>query len=431
MRKIYETDILYSILRPYVDLMTRSSYRRCRVSGKGNIPSDGAVILAPNHCNALMDALVVLQSRRGATVFGARADAFTPLFSGILSFLKILPMVRKRDGLRNVLRNVETIDRIAEVLHNGVPFCIFSEGAHRTRHSLMPLTKGIFRVAMEAYGREGGLRPVYIVPAGLEYGDYSRFRSTVLLTFGKPLDVSKIIRSMEGQPEAHIYAALSERLSAEMKKLFTCLDDDGDYDARWVIVRAVSASVPVHRLEDRLSANRKVAEKLSSYCKDNPEQASELFAEALDFEAERLKSGVSYHSLGKRHSWLRIGMKSLAAIAGFPYFVAASIACFPVWALAEKIRSGVKDKAFWNTVRFGAMLGMLPFLSVIWAILAFFLLPWYYALPVFLLCLPSCSYVYDYAGFVRILASDIRLASNRAFRNRAADFQKKIKTQIQ
>lgn len=426
MRRMYESDLLYGMLRPYVDAVTRASYRRCSVTGLENIPEDGAVILAPNHCNALMDPLVVLRARKGPTVFGARADAFTPRFAGILSFLKIVPMVRKRDGLRNVLKNVETIDRVAEVLQHGVPFCIFSEGAHRTMHSLMPLTKGIFRVAAEAYSREGGNMPVYIVPAGLEYGDYSRFRSTVLLTFGRPLDVSAVIREMEGEPEAHIYAELRSRLTSGMRELITCLDDDADYDARWVAVKTAAAGQSPCSLKEKMERNRRIAAALSSYEKEHPEKAAELFSQAREFEACRLKAGISYHSLGRRMPRTRILMKTLAALAGLPYFAAAAIASFPMWATAEKIRMGVNDKAFWNTVRFGTCLAMLPFMAVTWALLAFFLLPWHLALPAFLLCLPSYWYVHDYAGFVRILLSDIRLASDRSFRKQACRFRKTI-----
>ena len=60
--KIYEKDLGYSILKPIVDWSTTHSYRKIEVVGKENIPSEGAVIIAPNHCNTLMDALVILRA---------------------------------------------------------------------------------------------------------------------------------------------------------------------------------------------------------------------------------------------------------------------------------------------------------------------------------------------------------------------------------
>ena len=70
-----------------------------------------------------MDALVILRSFKGRKVFGARADMFNNKFIGkIMTFIRILPMVRKRDGLRNVLKNHETTDIVVETLEHKVPF---------------------------------------------------------------------------------------------------------------------------------------------------------------------------------------------------------------------------------------------------------------------------------------------------------------------
>ena len=64
--KIYESDVRYDILKPFVDWCTRRSYKKIKVTGLENLPKDGAVLLAPNHCNTLMDALVVLQATDNA-----------------------------------------------------------------------------------------------------------------------------------------------------------------------------------------------------------------------------------------------------------------------------------------------------------------------------------------------------------------------------
>ena len=90
MREFWDKDRLYSTLRRYVDFTTRRSYRRITVEGALPPDTDGiATIYAPNHTNTLMDALVVLQLRRGGTLFGARADVFRkPVIARILHFLK-------------------------------------------------------------------------------------------------------------------------------------------------------------------------------------------------------------------------------------------------------------------------------------------------------------------------------------------------------
>ena len=87
--KIYEKDFFYDGLRPIVDWCTRNSYNKIEVRGKENIPADGAVIIAPNHCNTLMDALVILQAFKDESVFGARADMFkSPFLAKAMFFFR-------------------------------------------------------------------------------------------------------------------------------------------------------------------------------------------------------------------------------------------------------------------------------------------------------------------------------------------------------
>ena len=69
MKKIYEDDRRYSCRRPIVDAYIRGSFKKIRYDGLENIPKDGSVILAPNHCDALMDPLAVLAMNRDKKVF--------------------------------------------------------------------------------------------------------------------------------------------------------------------------------------------------------------------------------------------------------------------------------------------------------------------------------------------------------------------------
>lgn len=424
MSPIYGYDFLYFRLRPYVDLTTWDSYLKCVVQGRENIPQDGAVIFAPNHCNALMDALVVLRANKGATVFGARADAFTPTFAKALTFLKILPMVRKRDGLRNVLKNIDTMDKIVDVLEHDVPFCMFSEGTHRTMHSLLPLTKGIFRIAMTANARFGDSKPVYIVPVGLEYGDYYRYRSTSLVTFGKPINVTREMKSLEGESETHIFQTMRDMLSERIAGLITWIRDDGDYDAKWILTKA--ASIRKGSLSERMERNRETLARLERIQEKNPAACASLFKDALEFEKTRMSAGISYASFNARHPFARIALKKLAAIAGLPYFIFCAAASLPMWAGAVLIKSRMKDKAFNNTVCFGIKLGMTPVMFAVWAALYFTLMPWQYALAAFLLSIPSYNFTYDYIHFARILISDIKLFFNSKVRKAHSDLTEKL-----
>lgn len=212
MSEIWQHNRLYSFLRPYVDWCTRSSYRYLRYRG-ADLPSDGAVILAPNHTNTLMDALVILAGRKGSTVFGARADLFRrPAVARILHFLRILPMVRQRDGLEHVNENYATFNQIDDVLAHDVPFCLFAEGTHRPDRTLQPIKKGIARIALQS----AQARQTWVVPTGINYSDFFHFRSACEVRYGEPLDISAFVRAHEGLTEAQLLTELRNYIEEHM-----------------------------------------------------------------------------------------------------------------------------------------------------------------------------------------------------------------------
>ena len=105
MKKIQDNNPYYNLFHYYVNAVIKQSYRKFLYVGKENIPQDGAIIFAINHTNALMDALVLLAIDHKPKVFVARADIFKirPL-AKFFTFLKIMPIMRLRDGIDQVDR---------------------------------------------------------------------------------------------------------------------------------------------------------------------------------------------------------------------------------------------------------------------------------------------------------------------------------------
>lgn len=423
--KIYQDDWGYDMLKPIVDCNLKYSYRKVEVKGKENIPTDGAVMITPNHCNTLMDALVILRAFKSPTVFGARADIFKMKFiAKIMYFLRILPMVRQRDGLRNVLKNHETQETIVETLESKMRFCMYPEGKHRPAHSLQIFGKGTFRAALAANARFGDKMPVYIVPAGIEYGDYFRYRSTSLVTFGKPINVTEFVKGLSVENEVQLIEPLRKELAARMSELITYLEYDEDYEAKWTLtkLRALGFKGSLH---DKMQNNRRIVAEIEKACSERPEQMRETLAEAAAFEKERRSKGISIYSFFRRRPVLNAVWKGLAAILGLPYFLFAAIAGLPMWGLFEFLKTRIKDNAFKNTAGFGVKLAGSIIFGLIWTILAFCLLPWQYATTFLLLLVPTYSYFYDYREFLRIYWSDLKLmkGSNASLRAAASSLR--------
>lgn len=429
-KKIYEKDIAYDILKPIVDWCTRHSYNRIEVRGKENIPTDGAVIIAGNHCNTLMDALVILQAFKDESVFGARADMFNnPLIAKAMFFLRILPMVRQRDGLRNVLKNYESIDTITETLENDIRFCMYPEGRHRPARSLLPLGKGVFRAALAANARFGNEKPVYIVPAGLEYGDYFRYRSTCLVSFGKALNVTEFIKGLDTENEAQMMEPLRKELRSRMTELITYIEDGERYASKWALTRILAREdARQGNLADRLQHNRHVVSQIEKALEIKPEETEKLLDKAADFDAKRKKAGLSIWSFGKRNNPLNALGKTMIALLGLPYFIFAAVVSLPMWLTFELLRGKLRDRAFHNTAGFGIKLGMGLILFPVWTILAFSLTAWPVAILLTLLTIPAYGFFYDYKEFIRTYISDLKLLGNKKmshyFNDIVSDFEK-------
>lgn len=215
--EIWDKSWLYGLLRHYVDWSIRSCFHSLKVEGKENLPLDGIYILAPNHSNALMDALVVLQSNKGATAFGARADIFRKRsVAQILSFLKLVPMARFRDGLDQVRNNNSVFDKVVECLERGIPFCIFVEGMHHASYEMQPAKGGIFAIAQKALEKLD--KPLYIVPMGISWSDFLRPGADCTLRIGKALPAQEYLALQDKRERSRLLTEQIQQLVVKPSK---------------------------------------------------------------------------------------------------------------------------------------------------------------------------------------------------------------------
>ncbi|MBQ2187467.1 MAG: 1-acyl-sn-glycerol-3-phosphate acyltransferase [Bacteroidales bacterium] len=422
MGKIQDNNLLYSILKPFVDRHTLRSFRRYRIVGKENIP-EGACLYGSNHCNTLMDAMVILATTHEKKVFIARADIFqNPKTAKILRWLRILPIYRIRDGIGAVRdKNGDTMDQAMDVMYDEVPMYLFPEATHRTKHSLRPISKGIFHIALGANNKYGKEKPVYIVPVGLEYGDYFRFRSTILLSYGEPINVTEFVKGREEENEAVILNELKTVLRERMAKLISFIpDEDEDYEAIWELTKIRAGKQPCS-LKKRLENNKQKIAEILDFKEKEPEKAKTLFDKVTEFTKLRKEKKISVKSVANKATFGKTLLKSLLMLLGLPFYVAAAVVSCPIWIIAYFVLKGLKDKAFRNTANFCVEMVMHPLVMAAGITLLFCLVPWKFAALGSVFLYYSYVYFIDYNEWLRIWMSDIRLIFNGKLKEKAKE----------
>lgn len=313
MKLVYENNTGYNLLVPYVRWTFRRMLHRVDYIGRENIPADAAIIYSPNHVNTLLDALAILSSEEHPVVFAARADIFRkPAIARILNFLKILPIYRIRDGAESLAENDWTFRNAVNSLNAGLPFCIFPEGRHSQEPGLLPLRKGIARIALKAV--EEVDKPVYIVPVGLVYDDLKTFRTGLTIRFGQAIAVD----DSEGLEHAD--------------NLLTLSDDGGPTGA--VVSEQKRTRRLLLKLEEKM---RPLQERKQSH---------------------------------RKHPGL------LRRILLAPFAAIAALFLLPAFALTSTFDKKIPDKAFLNSIRYVSCYLINPLLwlliSLILLVLAFF-----------------------------------------------------------
>ena len=423
IKKIQDYDRLYSMLFHYVRFSVKLSYRSILQVGEENILKDGAIIFAPNHTNTLMDALVVLAYNCQPKVFVARADIFrNRKLAQIFTFLKIMPIMRQRDGISAVKKNQEIIDKAVDVLKDRIPFCIFPEGTHQAKYSSLPLSKGIFRIAYQAHDLMPDV-PLYIVPVGIKYGDFFRFRSTIRMEFGKPINVGEFIAENAHMTPQEQTNVLKDLLTERLHSTIFHIPNDEDYAATYEVCNAVEpfemekiSNSGKHILEVQHEANKQALKRIEALKESNPEKAKQLLELGKEASKLRKKKGIDTESASVKKPLLsRLGRVLLTLIT-LPYTLPVSLLASPVALLCQFIFTKLKDPAFRNSIRFVVNLVVWPLFVLIYAIIAFCLLPWTSALLATLLIIPAPFVAHELWKTVRLVVSDIKLLKEKKLR---------------
>lgn len=170
-----EKNFIYSFLKPIYTILLIILFRP-KVIGKENIPEEGALIFAGNHKHAV-DPTMVMMSTSRLVHFMAKEE----LFKGLHGWaFKNMGLIKVRRGKSNP----QAIIDAENILNNGGTIGIFPEGTrNKGKEKLLRFRTGAVRLAQKTN--------TLIVPFGIR-NKYKLFRKSVILEFGKPIDVNNM-----------------------------------------------------------------------------------------------------------------------------------------------------------------------------------------------------------------------------------------------
>lgn len=362
----------YYLLSMYINLLQLLFYRKIVVEGKKYIPKNEPVIFAPNHQNALMDPLAIVYASGKQIVFLARADIFKiPLLPAIFRWLKILPVYRLRDGSKNLKNNEDTFNAAIKILENKKQLGLFPEAAHNNKRQLLAYKKGVPRIAFQAEEQNDFKLGVKIVPVGIYYSRYNKFRSIIHVRFGKPINVADYIPKYRENTNQGMFQ-LRDAIKTATEPLVINITNLEFYDMyeslRTLYFKNMAKQLQFKKLNQK---NKFIADKmtihwLDRYANNNPEKFLQLRSMVHLLSKYFHKYNLSYQSISKpKLNIFRLTWNFFLLIVFFPLFLYGFINNFIPYILPKLIVLKIKDMQFHSSVKFVWGLFAIPLFYII------------------------------------------------------------------
>ena len=201
--------MLFHILRPLANIATRQFFRRIDVTG-AEVVSDTPVLYVANHPNVMMDGVLVLGLVPRNIWFLAKSTIFRGRFiSRFLDWCHFVPVYRRQDNPEEMTKNEGMFDRVAKTLRANKAVLIFPEGISLGLRKLMPVKTGAARIALQTEAEEDFNVGLSVQPIGITYSDFHRFKSSVTIVVGKPIQIKDYKEAYDKDP-AHAVKELSK-----------------------------------------------------------------------------------------------------------------------------------------------------------------------------------------------------------------------------
>jgi 1-acyl-sn-glycerol-3-phosphate acyltransferase len=260
-----------------------------RIDSIGDVPEDGAVLLLPNHPNALLDPAIVWATAGRDVRFLAKSTLFDGPFRIVLAGAGAIPVYRKMDQGVDTSRNTEMFSAVSRALGEGDAVCLFPEGISHSSGRLEPLRTGAARMALAAE-HEG--TAVALVPVGLNFDRKTAFRSRVTVVFGPPFSSRDLLPASRDLHQEAV-RDLTDRMADHMRRLLVEADPKADAALVDRVDRLYAAtrdrpSDP----EERLARRRTIAAGMERLREADPDRYDDILMRLRRYDQRLRRFGL-------------------------------------------------------------------------------------------------------------------------------------------
>ena len=370
---LYNYDFRYFLAKIPVKSVLRLNFRKMVFTGrKENVSKNRPIIFAPNHRNALLDALLIVYAgyHFKQVVFLARADIFKQKFvAWMLRGMRIIPVFRIRDGKDNLDKNKDIFNNAARILKKNNPIALFPEARHNPKQSLLPIQKAVPRIVLPTEASLNFELNSQIVPVSIYYRDIFGFLTDVYITFGTPIEVSKYKEVYAENPNVATNQ-LRQELEISLRSMVVNIWNDEFYDEYKDAIDWNGELLAIekfsHRKDDYLQASLEIVKKLDNLYENNRQEFDNKIKDFREAKAILKEHQLSTKDkIWKPATEMNIVSRFTSLILTAPIMLFGYLnAIFPLL-INKKLLSFFKDNQFIPSVRYATGLIFVPIFDLI------------------------------------------------------------------
>jgi 1-acyl-sn-glycerol-3-phosphate acyltransferase len=355
--------MVYRILKFILRLSLKAHYLQIKAD-LSQVPKTGPLIIAANHPNSFLDAIIIGCELDRPLYFLARGDVFRRRWQlRLMKKMNLIPVFQQAEGKDNLQQNYGAFEKAAHILTEEKALLIFVEGVSIMDRQLRPVKKSMGKIMLQAL-RQNPQLPLQIATVSINYDRPRGFLSKVLLANGHTINLKSYKEDLKQSPQRTVVQLNQQVYEELLAHTITVEPELEDIYATMTELDPVFA-------HNSLSRKIRIAAEIEKFSMHKPEEIAELQEHIvkaagilqdhkLNFRKLKVNKGIHYPSL-------------LLMFLSLPVVIPAFILFGPVYFLTSRlVKHQVKAAEFIPSMRFSLHTLLMLILTLLLTLLAAF-----------------------------------------------------------